>query len=94
MGEGGYLRFNELLDLLAEHADEPLEVPVAIETDKGLLVAALRAAGMVLYAINPRAVARYRERHGQEGGKSDPVDAMVLADILRIDRDHHRPYPS
>jgi len=85
--------FGELLDLLAEHADEPLEVPVAIETDKGLLVAALRAAGMVLYAINPRAVARYRERHGQAGGKSDPVDAMVLADILRIDRDHHRPLP-
>jgi hypothetical protein len=37
---------------------------VAIETDKGLLVAALRAAGFVVYAINPRAVARYRERHG------------------------------
>ena len=31
--------------------------------------------------INPRAVARYRERYGQAGGKSDPGDAVVLADI-------------
>jgi hypothetical protein len=37
-------------------------------------------------------VARYRERHGQAGGKSDPGDA-VLADILRTDRDRHRPLP-
>jgi transposase len=89
-GAGG---FGELMALLAEHTDEPSSVPVAIETDKGLIVAALRAAGMVVYAINPRAVARYRERHGQAGGKSDPGDAAVLADILRTDRDRHRPLP-
>ncbi|MEX5638123.1 IS110 family transposase, partial [Parafrankia sp. FMc2] len=47
-----------------------------------------------LFAINPRAVARYRERHGQAGTKSDPGDARVLADILRTDRHQHRPLPS
>ena len=50
--------FGELLTLLTEHTPDPTAVSVAIETDKGLLVAALQAAGFVVYAINPRAVAR------------------------------------
>jgi transposase len=78
--------FTELLTLLAEHTDNPASVPVAIETDKNLIVAALQAAGFTVYAINPRAVARYRERHGQAGNKSDPGDAVVLANVLRTDR--------
>jgi transposase len=89
----GVKGFGELMAMLVDRAEQPLTVPVAIETDKGLLVAAQRAAGMVVYAINPRAVARYRERHGQAGGKSDPGDAVVLADILRTDRDRHRSLP-
>jgi hypothetical protein len=39
-------------------------------------------------------VARYRERYGQAGGKSDPGDAGVLANILRTDRHVHRPLPA
>ena len=54
---------------------------------------ALLAAGHAVYAINPRAVARYRERHNQAGGKSDPGDAAVLANILRNDRHEHRVMP-
>lgn len=84
---------SELLELLAEHADDASAVPVAIETDKNLLVVALQAAGVRVYAINPRAVARYRERYGQAGGKSDPGDAIVLANILRTDRHVHRALP-
>jgi hypothetical protein len=77
------------MDMIAEHGGDPADIPVAIETDKNLLVVALSAAGFPVYPINPRAVARYRERHGQAGGKSDPGDAAVLANILRTDR--HRP---
>jgi transposase len=77
--------FGQLVELLAEHAAEPTAIEIAIESDKGLLVAALRAAGFVVFAINPRAVARYRERYGQAGGKSDPGDAVVLANILRTE---------
>jgi transposase len=89
-GAGG---FSELVTLMALHSDEPTSVSVAIETDKNLIVVALQAAGYVVYAINPRAVARYRERHHQAGGKSDPGDAVVLANILRTDRHQHRPMP-
>ncbi|OHV27088.1 transposase [Parafrankia soli] len=90
----GAAGFTELMTLLAEHTDDPASVPVAIETDKNLIVVALQAAGLTVFAINPRAVARYRERHGQAGTKSDPGDARVLADILRTDRHQHRPLPS
>jgi len=85
--------FTELMGLLAEHAEDPTTVPVAIETDKNLLALALQAAGLAVYPINPRAVARYRERHSQSGKKSDPGDAAVLADVLRTDRHRHRPLP-
>ncbi|MYE61457.1 MAG: IS110 family transposase [Candidatus Dadabacteria bacterium] len=76
--------------LVAEHALGPGEVVVGIETDRGPWVAALVAAGYHVYAVNPRAVARYRERHHVGGGKSDAGDAKVLADLVRTDRHNHR----
>ena len=77
--------FRELLELIAEHGGGPASTPVAIETDKNLLVVGLAAAGFTVYPINPRALARYRERHSQSGGKSDPADATALAHVLRTD---------
>jgi len=44
-----------------------------------------------VFAINPMSVARYRERHSTSGAKSDAGDAHVLAEIVRLDRAHHRP---
>ena len=66
-------------------------VKVGIETDRGPWVAALVAAGYEVFAINPMSVARYRERHSTSGAKSDAADAHVLAEIVRLDRAHHRP---
>jgi transposase len=87
--------FGQLLEVLAEAGDSVNEpVPVAIETTRGLLVACLRATGRPVYAINPLAVARYRERHAVSGKKSDHADAVVLANILRTDRVAHRPLPA
>ena len=80
--------------LVADHldeADEPDQVLVGIETDRGPWVQALIAAGYTVYPINPLQVARYRERHGVGGAKSDSGDAHVLAEIVRLDRAHHRP---
>lgn len=76
--------------LLAEHSEGPAAVVVGIETDRGLLVQALLAAGYQIYAINPLAVDRYRDRHSVSGAKSDAADAKVLADLVRTDRNNHR----
>jgi transposase len=83
-----------LHSLIADHLgedDEADQVVVGVETDRGPWVQALIAAGYTVYAINPRQVARYRERHGTSGAKSDPGDAHVLAELVRLDRVHHRP---
>jgi transposase len=87
--------------LLAEHLDEDdvdsatgftaQNVVIGIETDRGPWVAAQVAAGYQVFAINPLSVARYRERHGTSGAKSDRGDAHVLTEIVRVDRAHHRP---
>jgi len=66
-------------------------VKVGIETERGPWVQALIAAGYEVFAINPMSVARYRERHSTSGAKSDSGDAHVLAEIVRLDRAHHRP---
>jgi transposase len=87
--------FAELLAMLSAAGDGPNErVPVAIETPRGLLVASLRATGRPVYAINPMAASRYRERHSVARAKSDHADAMVLANILRTDAAAHRPLPA
>jgi transposase len=87
--------------LVAEHLGEDWDeaepediralVKVGIETDRGPWVAALVAAGYEVFAINPMSVARYRERHSTSGAKSDAADAHLLAEIVRLDRAHHRP---
>jgi transposase len=87
--------FAALMHLLAEAGDSADDtIPVAIETSRGLLVACLRATGRKVFAINPMAVSRYRDRHSVAGKKSDAGDALVLAHILRTDLAAHRPLPA
>jgi hypothetical protein len=84
---------SELHALVADHLgenDEPGDVIVGIEKDRGLIVMSLLAANYQIFAINPIAAARYRERHVTSGAKSDPGDAKVLADLVRTDRHNHR----
>ncbi len=85
-GVAGVAAFHELV---GGFVDGPDEVAIAIETDRGLWVAALVGAGYQVYAINPKAVARYRERYNLSGAKSDPADAKVLADLARTDRHNY-----
>jgi len=86
-GVDGIARFHELA---AAHAQDPGEVAIGIETDRGLFVAALAAAGYLVFAVNPLSTSRYRDRHSTSGAKSDPGDAKVLADMVRTDRHNHR----
>lgn len=76
--------------LLSEHADAAEDVVVGIETDRGLLVQGLIASGYQVYAINPLAVSRYRDRHSLARAKSDAGDAKLLAELVRTDRHNHR----
>ncbi|MDZ4234530.1 MAG: IS110 family transposase [Dietzia sp.] len=87
-GLAGIGQFHELV---AIHAQEPIQVVIGIETDRGLWAEALAAAGYQVYAVNPLAVARYRDRHQVSGAKSDAADAKLLADLVRTDRHNHRP---
>ncbi|TCC44377.1 IS110 family transposase [Kribbella pittospori] len=86
----GITGFTQLTELLCVYAERPADVQVALETDRGLLVAALRAAGYRVFAINPKAVDRYRDRYAVSGAKSDAADALVLANLLRTDAARHR----
>jgi transposase len=87
-GVEGMARFHELV---AGHVGDPVDVVVATETDRGLFIGALVAAGYTVLAVNPMSTSRYRERHSTSGAKSDPGDAKVLADLARTDAHNHRP---
>jgi transposase len=87
-GVEGVARFHELV---APFAEEAGEVTVATETERGLFVGALVAAGYRVLAVNPMSTSRYRERHSTSGAKSDPGDAFVLAELARTDAHNHRP---
>jgi transposase len=86
----GLMGVTGLHALVACHAADPKQVVVGIETDRGLLVGALLAAGYQVYGINPLAASRYRDRHVVSRAKSDRGDAKVLADLVRTDRHNHR----
>ncbi len=87
----GLTGIRQLHELIAAHVEDPEQVVIGIETDRGPWVGALTAAGYQVYAINPLAVAHYRDRHQVSGAKSDAGDAKLLADLVRTDRHNHRP---
>jgi hypothetical protein len=84
-GVAGIAALHELIAGFTGEDTSPEQVLVGIETDRGPWVAALVAAGYSVFAVNPRQVARYRERHSTSGAKSDAGDAHTLADMVRTD---------
>src|SRR4030095_16174789 len=63
-------------------------VAVMLEQSRGaLLHALLQYPQLVLFPINPKQAARYREALVHSGKKDDPTDADALA---RFVREHHR----
>ncbi len=69
----------------------PAELPIAIERPSGLVVDALIQAGHPVIPIHPNVVKACRPRYRAAGGKSDPGDAYMIADILRTDGHRFRP---
>ncbi len=82
-----------LAELLArlERIAPPAELPLAIERPSGLIVDALVEAGHPVIPIHPNVVRACRPRYRAAGGKCDPGDAYMLADILRTDGHRFRP---
>jgi hypothetical protein len=89
-GVAGIGQLHELIGRFLP-ADGDAQVQVGIETDRGPWVAALIAAGYVVFAVNPLQASRYRGRHGVSGAKSDGGDAHMLADVVRTDAHQLRP---
>ena len=67
------------------------DLPIAIERPSGLIVDVLVEAGYPVVPIHPNVVKACRPRYRAAGGKSDPGDAYMLADILRTDGHRFRP---
>jgi transposase len=62
----------------------PEAVAVAIERPDGRLVDALLDAGHPVVPVKPTAIKNWRESEVPSGAKSDPGDAHVIADYLRL----------
>ena len=69
----------------------PGRLRVALERPSGLLVDTLVDAGVEVVPIHPNALKATRPRYSAAGGKSDPGDAFILADLLRTDGHRFRP---
>ncbi len=74
----------KLLRKLA-HIAAPHQLAVAIERPSGLVVDTLAGAGHPIVPIHPNQLKACRPRYRAAGGKSDPGDAYILADVLRTD---------
>ncbi len=83
--------FDQLIAWILERPEsegDPARVACAIESPHGPLVETLLAHGFEVFAINPKQLDRFRDRHTPSGAKDDSRDALVLADSLRTDRRH------
>jgi len=77
--------FEHLIGRLARHG-HPAELPIAIERPDGRLVDRLLAAGHPVVPVKTTAIKAWREAEVGSGAKSDPGDAQVIADYLRLRR--------
>ncbi|MFE1937071.1 transposase [Streptomyces sp. NPDC059474] len=90
-GVTGMARLHPIVGEPAGEDADKAEVLVGIETDRGPWGRALVAAGYTVLAVNPSQAARFRDRLGVSGAKSDPGDAHVLADMVRTHGHERRP---
>ncbi|MEW6301802.1 MAG: IS110 family transposase [Thermodesulfobacteriota bacterium] len=68
----------------------PEQIAIAIEVPRGPVVETLLERGLHLFALNPKQLDRFRDRHTVAGAKDDRRDAWVLADSLRTDQPSFR----
>jgi transposase len=71
--------------LVALAPGQPERVAVALEVPRGAIVDTLLSRGLPVFAINPKQLDRFRDRHSIAGAKDDRRDALVAAEALRTD---------
>ena len=82
---------SELAERLLALADGRAErLAVGIETPRAAVVETLLERGVAVFALNPKQLDRFRDRHTVGGAKDDRRDAYVLADSLRTDEPSFR----
>src|SRR4029079_16340558 len=89
-GAAGMTQLHALIGRLLPEDADGAEGVSGIETDKAPWVAALVAAGYVVFPVNPLQASRYRERHGVSGARSDGGDAHNLAGMAGTSHAHTR----
>ena len=82
-GDGIRECINWLLQLAGGDASS---IAVAIEVPHGAVVESLIENNLAVFAINPKQMDRFRDRHTVAGAKDDDLDAFVMADSLRTDQ--------
>jgi len=75
-----------LVEHLTSLVSDPPRIAVALEVPRGAIVDTLLERGCHVFALNPKQLDRFRDRHTVAGAKDDRRDAFVLADALRTDR--------
>jgi non-heme chloroperoxidase len=72
-------------ELVAAHVAEPSQVVIGIETDRGLWVQALSAAGYRVYAVNPLAVTHYLATYGSSRVSKAVMMGAIPPFLLKTD---------
>jgi Transposase len=71
---------SEFLDWLTGlSGGDPTKAWIAIEVPRGALVETLLERGLMVHAVNPKQLDRFRDRYFPAGAKDDRRDAFVLA---------------
>lgn len=69
------------------------KIGIAVEKSRGGLIYALMEYNfLILYPINPKSLAKYRESACISGAKDDPSDAELLMDLIYKHRERYRPW--
>lgn len=76
---------SELTAKLGALVHDPARIAVAVEAPRSAVVDALLELGCHVFAVNPKQLDRFRDRHTVAGAKDDRRDAFVAADALRTD---------
>ena len=68
------------------------KIAVVLEQSRGaVLYGLMKYDGLILYPVNPLSVSNYRKTFQTSGAKSDPVDALVMAEMVRKHPDRFHP---